>query len=133
MTTHKWQPGDHAWLTVPSRDSHGYSKRNIGQLTIPVLVLDVDENGRRATIAPTGGEGRARVDTSRLQVLLRDDAPCEVCNGTATRFVEEPLYPDNNAYLCDDCAPRYIAGRIDIMNGPEVLNVRPVARRQVPA
>lgn len=61
-----WKVGDVAWLTVPSRDSAGYSKRNIGSLTIPVKVTAVT-NKSVVEIQPVGGSGRAGVKTERLK------------------------------------------------------------------
>lgn len=65
-------PGDEAWLTVPSRDSGGYSKRDIGQLTIRVRVVAVARGGRSAEVVPVGGSGSARVAVDRL---ARVDVP----------------------------------------------------------
>lgn len=66
------KPGDEAWLTVPSRDSSGYPKGDIGHFTILVKVLDVHPlpGGRQgATVAPSYGEGEARIDIARLKPL----------------------------------------------------------------
>lgn len=60
-----WEAGDLAYLTVPSRDSSGFSKRDIGRLTIPVVVVDVHPNS--VEIRPQAGAGTARVKADRLK------------------------------------------------------------------
>lgn len=131
MTTSTWRHGDRALLSLPSRDSHGYSKRSIHHLTVPVIVIDTHQGGRHVTVTPEGGEGTARIESSRLTPHQETQTTCELCGERATRFVEEPLHPANNAHLCDTCAPRYIAGRVEIFNGPRVINIRPITTSKV--
>lgn len=90
MTTRTWGPGDRAWLTVQSRDSHGYSKRNIGRLTVPVIVTEVHQGGRHVTIRPTGGDGQARIEAARLQEHPgRSEGECEACGVPAMRALRQ--------------------------------------------
>lgn len=57
--------GNHAHLTVPTRDSAGFSKSGIGKLTVEVVIVALD--GRRATVRPVaGGERTATVERTRL-------------------------------------------------------------------
>lgn len=67
--------GDICELTVPSRDSSGYSKQNTGHFTIPVKVLSLDTHGALtvATVEPVLGTGQARVSVERLKRLDLDD------------------------------------------------------------
>lgn len=60
------QVGDDAWLTVPSRDSSGYSKQGIGYLTVRVRVVAFGPGRRSATVVPVDGSGEAKVATDRL-------------------------------------------------------------------
>lgn len=66
-----WEIGDLAYLTVPSRDSAGFSKRDIGQLTIPVTVTDVHANS--VEVKPVGGSNTARVKADRLKLRQGPD------------------------------------------------------------
>jgi hypothetical protein len=54
---------------------------------------------------------------------------CDLCHNIAGwHLVEEPHIATNEVFLCDEHAPRYVAGRAEVMGGPQTITLSRIDR-----